>query len=297
MFSRWLREPLVHFALVGAVLFGAYQWLNDGGQAPGSSGDIVVTAGRVRNLAETFARTWQRPPTPEEMNGLVEDYIREEVIYREALAMGLDRDDTIVRRRLRQKYEFISEDAIATAGEPTDEELAAYLQSHPEAYRVESRLTFRQVFLDPQRRGEQLDDDAAGLLDRLRSRGDRMDLASVGDSLMLESRYEDVTETDVARLFGEQFADALAEQPAGQWAGPITSGYGAHLIYLDARTPARAPALADVRDAVKRDFAQQKRQSLLESQYQTLRARYRITIEVPAPEARASSEGSGRAGG
>ncbi len=288
MFSRLLREPLFHFVLIGAALFGAYQWLYDGGQAPGSAGDIVVTEGRVRNLVETFTRTWQRPPTPEEVHGLVEDYIREEVIYRESLALGLDRDDTIVRRRLRQKYEFISEDAIATAAAPTDEALAAYLQSNRGTYRVESRLSFRQVFLDPQRRGEKLDADAAGLLDALRSRGDRLDLASIGDSLMLESRYEDVSETDVARLFGQAFADVLALQPTGQWRGPIMSGYGVHLIYVDARAPGRSPALAEVREAVMRDWAQQQRQDLLESQYQALRARYRITIESPASEAQAS---------
>ena len=166
MIHRLLREPLVHFLVLGGLLFGLYQWLG-GPAASAGGGEIVVTEGRVRNLTDTFTRTWQRPPTGDELNGLVEDYIREEVLYREGVALGLDRDDTIIRRRLRQKLEFVSEDA-ASALEPTDAELTAFLATNADRYRVESRLTFSQVFLDPSKRGDRLEADAAGLLDALR---------------------------------------------------------------------------------------------------------------------------------
>jgi hypothetical protein len=242
-------------------------------------GEIVVTEGRIGNLTETFARTWQRPPTAEELNGLVEDYIREEVLYREGVALGLDRDDTIIRRRLRQKLEFVSEDA-ASAVEPTDTELAAYLAKNADDYRVEAQLTFTQVFLDPSKRGDRFDTDAAALLDVLRTRGDKVNPATLGDSLMLEPRYELAGEADIARLFGSEFEAEIRDQPVGEWVGPLKSGYGAHLVRIEARTPGRMAPLAEVRDEVARDWAARRRQEVLEAQYQELRSRYRVRIEA-----------------
>lgn len=277
MARRLLREPLVHFLLLGALLFGLYQWLGSPG-ANAAGGEIVVTGGRMRNLTDNFTRTWQRPPTADELNALVEDYIREELLYREGVALGLDRDDTIIRRRLRQKLEFLSEDAV-NAVEPTDADLAEFLAKHADTYRVEALLTFSQVFLDPSRRGDRLEADAAGLLDALRSRAGKLDPATLGDSLMLEPRYEQVTEDDIAQLFGTAFGAALREQPAGAWAGPLKSGYGAHLVRVEARTPGRDATLAEVRDAVARDWSARRRQQLLDDQYRELRGRYRVRIE------------------
>jgi hypothetical protein len=275
--QRLLREPLLHFLVLGALLFGLYQWL--GGPAAGAAGgDIVVTGGRIRNLTDTFARTWQRPPTAEELDGLVEDYIREEVLYREGVALGLDRDDTIIRRRLRQKLEFVSEDA-ANAVAPTDADLAEFLAKNADRYRVDSRLTFTQVFLDASKRGGQLEADAAALLDALRGRGDALDPASLGDGLMLDPRYEQATEDDVARLFGVEFEAALRGQPVGEWVGPLKSGYGAHLVRIDARVPGREATLAEVRDEVARDWSAARRQQLLDEHYRQLRGRYQVRIE------------------
>jgi len=275
--SRLLREPLFHFLVLGALIFGLYQWIGAPG-ATAAGGDIVVTEGRIRNLTETFARTWQRPPTAQERNGLIEDYVREEVLYREGVALGLDRDDTIIRRRLRQKLEFLFEDA-ASAAEPTDAELAEYLAKNADSYRVETQLTFTQVFLDPSKRRDQLDTDAAALLDVLRTRGDKVNPATLGDSLMLEPRYEQVAESDIARLFGTDFEAALRDQPVGEWVGPLKSGYGAHLVRIESRTPGRMAQLAEVRDEVARDWAEQRRREALEAQYQALRSRYRVRIE------------------
>lgn len=276
MIHRLLREPLLHFLVLGTLLFGVYQWLG-GPATSATSGEIVVTEGRIRNLTETFARTWQRPPAAEELDGLVEDYIREEVLYREGVALGLDRDDTIIRRRLRQKLEFVSEDA-ASAVEPTDADLAEYLAKNANNYRVESQLTFTQVFLDPAKRGDQFDTDAAALIDALRTRGDKLDPATLGDSLMLDPHYELATESDIARLFGSEFEVALRGQPVGEWIGPLKSGYGAHLVRIEARTPGRMAELAEVRDAVARDWAARRRLDLLDAQYQALRSRYEVRI-------------------
>ncbi|MCK6370078.1 MAG: peptidyl-prolyl cis-trans isomerase [Gammaproteobacteria bacterium] len=278
---RLAREPLVHFALLGAVLFIAYEQLDPAWSGGAAAEEIVVTAGRVRSLAGTFARTWQRPPTPAELDGLVEDYIREEVLYREALALGLDRDDTVVRRRLRQKLEFLSEDMAAA--EPTAEELAAFFAENATAYQREAELTFAQVFLDPSKRGDRLEADAARLLETLRNRTNASETAVIGDSLMLEGRYEQVTATDVARLFGAAFEIALRDQPLGQWSGPLRSGYGAHLVLVETRTPGQTPGLAEVRDMVARDWSEARRQRMLDEHYQSLRERFRIRIEALPP--------------
>jgi hypothetical protein len=270
----FLREPLLHFAVLGAGLFGLY-WLVDG-DAAAPAGEIIVTGGRIHNLAETFNRTWQRPPSEQELQALVEDFVRDEVLYREAVALGLDRDDTIVRRRLRQKMEFISEDAGA-AVEPTEQDLADYLAAHADDYRVESRLSFAQVFLDPGRRGKRMDEEAASMLEALRS--GRVDPATVGDALLLEPRYVDVSESDITSLFGRPFEAALHGQIVGEWFGPLRSGYGMHLVLIEARTPGREAVLAEVRAVVARDWAVRERQRLLDQQYQQLRSRYRVTVD------------------
>lgn len=143
MRATWLHEPLVHFLAIGAGLFLLFAWRGD--RAGGDSGRIVVTRARIEHLATGFARTWQRPPTEQELTGLVQDYVKEEAYVREATAMGLDRDDTIIRRRLRQKLEFLTEDALEALN-PTDADLRSYLKDHPDAFRVEPRVAFRQVF-------------------------------------------------------------------------------------------------------------------------------------------------------
>lgn len=278
---NWRREPLMHFLVLGMALFAFYRWQNPPGSTTGPAPqEIVVTRGRIANLAESFARVWQRPPTQAELDGLIEDYVREEVLYREALALGLDRDDTILRRRLRQKMEFISEDVAAQA-EPTDDELQQYFAEHADAYRVDPRLSFRHVYLSTDRRGETVRDDAAVLLEELRGAGTDADISEIGDPLMLEPQFVDIPLRDVASLFGAAFATQLADVPAGEWTGPVESGYGLHLVYLDDRTPGRLPELADVREAVLRDWLAEQRREANEALYHALREQYTITIEQP----------------
>lgn len=279
MFRTLAREPLVHFLLLGAVLFGLDAWLRPAA-TPAANAEIVVTEARIRNLAQNFGRTWQRPPTREELDGLVESYVREEVMVREALALGLDRDDAIIRRRLQQKVEFVSEEAAALA-KPSDGELDAYLKAHADAFRREARITFAQVYLDPVRRKATIEADVERLLAILTNAGATPELSKAGDSLMLlEQRYENSTPTEVARLFGNDFAEALAKQPVGKWVGPIRSGYGVHLVKVEALVPGDAPALADVRPLVEREWANAKRQELSKAYYEKLRAKYKVTVQT-----------------
>ena len=279
--KTFLREPLVHFLLLGAALFAVDAWLREP-PAAGQSTEIVVSAARINSLAQNFKRAWQRPPTRDELDGLVQDYVREEVLYREALALGLDRDDTIIRRRLRQKMEFVSDEAAALET-PTDQDLADYLAANADAFRIEGRATFAQVFLDPGRHPATLEADAAQLRNALNAAGAGGQAAEVGDSLLLlEPRYEDVSQSEVSRLFGSDFAAALFAQPVGRWVGPITSGYGVHLVRLDSLTPGQVPELAEIRPLVEREWANVRRKALGEAFYDSLRAKYQVTIRMPA---------------
>jgi hypothetical protein len=278
--KRLLKEPLVHFLLLGGVIFMAYSGMSQpGGDEPGK---IIITQGQIESLVTGFARTWQRPPSPEELASLIRDRVQEEVYYREALALGLDKDDTIIRRRLRQKMEFVSEDLAAQA-EPTDTDLNAYLQAHANNFRVEPRFTLRQVYLNPKKHGENLARDAAQLLAQLNQADAKADVSAMGDSFLLDNHFEAVPASEVAKQFGAEFAAKLAGISPGQWQGPVESGFGVHLVFVSQRTEAGAPALADVRDAVRREWDNARRLEANEKFYQELLKRYTVTIENAEP--------------
>jgi hypothetical protein len=276
--KRLLTEPLLHFLLLGTAVFVVFAILDrpDGLQG----GKIVVTAGKIEHLRASFARVWQRPPSPDELDGLIQDYVREEVLAREAMALGLDRDDTVIRRRLRQKMEFVANDLAAQA-EPSDEELREYLAQHPDLFRREPRLTFRQVYLNPERRGDAVLQDAARLLAELHQAGVQADFAAMGDSTLLSPELVDARASEVAGMFGELFAQQLTQLPQGRWQGPVLSGYGVHLVFLEEHTDGRLPELHEIRQAVAREWANAHRLEANERFYQELLRRYTVTIERP----------------
>jgi len=277
--KRILKEPLLHFLLLGAAIFVGYSLVSKHSNV--EIGKIVVTAGQVEHLASGFAKTWQRPPTVQEMEGLIRDHVREEVLCREAVALGMDQDDTVIRRRLRQKMEFVSDD-IAAQTEPTDAELNAYLQAHPDSFRIERQFTFHQVYLNPEKHGENLARDAAQLLAQLNQVGGKADISALGDSFLLEHTFAAITGSEVTKQFGEEFATKFGELSPGQWQGPIESGYGVHLVFILDRTEGRLPAPADVRDAVRREWDNARRLEANEKFYQNLLKHYTVTIENPA---------------
>lgn len=281
--KRILREPLLHFLLLGAAIFAAYGAVSKRiGDEPGK---IIVTQGQVASTVMGFTRTWQRPPTREELEGLIRDQVREEVYYREAMALGLDKDDTIIRRRLRQKMEFVTDDVVAQA-QPTDAELNAYLEAHPDQFRAQL-LTFSQVYLNPEKHGENLARDAAQLLAQLRQAGGKADVSPLGDSFLLDHKFEALPASEVGKLFGEEFAAKLGRLSPGQWQGPVKSGYGVHLVFVAERTDGRLPALAEVRDAVRREWDNARRLETNEKRYEAMLKRYVVTIEpLPAAEVR-----------
>jgi hypothetical protein len=275
---KLLREPLLHFILLGAVIFAAFGFITR--HRTDKPGEIVVTQGALENIVTGFTRTWQRPPSEAELRGLVREYIREEVAYREALAMGLDRDDTIVRRRLRQKLEFLSDD-LASRAQPTDADLQALLQAHPDLFQSEPLFSFRQIYLNPQLHGSNLQRDQARLLANLQRAGLHTDFASFGDPFLLPQTFQSVSLAEVKQTFGDQFASAISTASLGVWQGPVASGYGAHLVFVTQRSDGHMPALADVREQVRREWLDAKRSEATDKFYEALLRRYTIRIEPP----------------
>ena len=281
--KKLLREPLVHFLLLGGALFGIYAALKTGHSE--SREDIVITTGRIENLAATFAKVWQRPPTAEELNGQIDQYVKEELLSREAVKLGLDQNDTVIRRRLQQKMEFLAED-FAAAAEPTNTELADYLAKHPDQFATDQCFTFRHVFLNPEKHGDQLEANIVSLVAELKRRGADADVDTLGDSFLLPREFTDETQGGIASQFGQEFAVGLAKLKPGEWTGPIRSGYGAHVVFVVARTEGRLPGLDQIREQVKRELLNARRLEANQKFLDKLLAKYRVTIRSPEPESK-----------
>jgi hypothetical protein len=274
--KRLLREPLVHFLLLGAALFALFDVA--GGPRARPAEVVMVGASEVARLAEGFARTWQRAPTRDELAGLVRDQVDEEILYREALALGLERDDTIVRRRLRQKMEFLF-DAEAPLAEPGDAELEQHRLAHRERFEDPPQVSFRHVYVSADRRGDAARGDAERLLARLRASDAGWEQA--GDPLPLAPAFEALPAVELKALFGAGFTAGLLALPTGGWEGPLESGYGLHLVRVDARSAARLPPLAEVRDEVRLELLATRRAEANARRLAALRERYEVRVEWP----------------
>jgi len=271
---HWIKDPSVQFAVIGAMLFALNGLFQDG--SPGDDQEIVITQNRIQHLSNIFERGWQRPPGADELQGLIDDYVREEVLYREAVKMGLDENDTVIRRRLRMKMEFLAKDLV-DAIEPTDQVLQNYYDANIARYTVPAHYTFEQVFLDSNKRTE-VAEDARIVLTKLTAGKDPQTLS---DSNLLQYRFEDISSERIDRLFGSDFSLQLVELEAGEWTGPLTSSYGEHLVRISAATPRHQADFADIKAEVLRDWQLEEQQNILETQYETLRANYRIRIAEP----------------
>jgi hypothetical protein len=278
---RLLREPLLQFLALGAMLFALYGFV--GKRSAEAPEKIVVSASRVANLGDGFARTWRRLPNEQELQGLIEDYIRDEVFYREGRAAGLDRDDVIIRRRVRQKMEFLADEM--SVPEPSDEQLAAYLASNPERFRAEDQLTFHQVFLSATRRANTIDSDSKQIASIL-ARADRaVDATALGDPFLLGEEFRDVSPSKVTSIFGENFARQISVMEKGRWQGPISSGFGQHFVFISERVFGNLPPLDAVRPAVQREWANARRLEAEQKLYASLRGRYEIVVDAPRAKA------------
>ena len=286
--KRCLREPLVHFLLIGLVLFVLYGYMHRGLGGIESSKQIVLTLDDLRQMDMYFVSQWHRQPTPEEFQAMVEDKVREEVLYREALAMGLDKDDTIVKRRMAQKMQFLAED-VAAAHEPTTPELKAWYKKNADKFALPSRISFRHLYFSLDHRGQQAHDDAVKALERISGQPEDSKLAaSLADQFMFQDYYGDCTPEQLAKEFGPQFAVAVSKLKSGSWQGPIESGYGWHLVFVDSLIPGRIPAFEEIEPDVKTAWLGGQKQQAWQKAYQTMRAKY--TVLLPAPSAKESAQ-------
>lgn len=293
--KSFLREPLLHFLAIGAALF-LYFHLSSGGSAGPGSTRIVISTGQIAHLEAGFTRTWSRPPSEVELKGLIDEWVREEIAVREAMAAGLDRDDSVMRRRLRQKLEFLIEDS-AEASPPTDDELKAWLAQHADEYRSEPRVAFRQVFVSRDRRGATADADAAAILKRLIAAGPAARTDNLGDATMLPADFELAPLRDIDRAFGAGFAKHLEAMEPGKWSGPIRSGYGLHLVLVHERVEGALPNLEALRPVARREVLAERRKRQLAAMYDRLLEKYTVVIERPAaPQGPASGPAPAKAG-
>lgn len=290
--ARILGEPLVQFLAIGAVIV-AVAMLVDRPPPPAGNERIVVDGARIAELENLAARTWQRQPTEADLARLVEAYVREEILSREARKLGLDQDDSIIRQRLAQKMTFLMEPPPG-ASEASDEALEAFLAQNIARYRDEPRIAFQQVYLSPQIHKGALDDDAAAILAALRQGADP---AALADPTQLPATVDETAIGNVRRVFGPDFAKALMALPEGTWSGPVPSPFGSHLVRIASHREPPEPTLASVRAAVERDYRLERQKAHVEERYRTLRARYDVVIDTGAADDAAEAPATPDAGG
>jgi len=284
--TRFLREPLVHFLLIGAVLFGLYALLPPGHLATAApSKEIRLSLGEIAQLTQLFQSQWRRPPTPQELQQMVENKVQEEILYREALAMGLDKDDEIVKRRMAQKMQFLAED-VAAAYEPTSAELRSWFEKNGAKFAQPPRLSFRHLYFSPDRRGERARDDAYQALAKLAGQPEDAKLASsLADPFMSQDYYRDRAPDYLAKEFGPRFALAVATLGPGAWQGPIESGFGWHLVFVDTVIPGRVPAFDEIEPDVRTAWLGEQKAQAWDKSYKSMRTSYTVLLPGPPVEA------------
>jgi hypothetical protein len=293
-----LREPLVQFVLIGAALFGAYRYFPHPGpvptaqpvaaaaspipSAPTASRQIVLTYDQLTRFATQFQSQWGREPTTRELEQLVENDVKEEILYREGLALGLDRDDEIVRRRMAQKMQFLAED-VAAAHTPTEVELRAWFDQNKAQFDEPARVSLRHLYFSPDRSGLNARADAENALAELKKQPQDTKFEGA-DSFMFQDYYRDRASEFLTKEFGPAFSAAVAKLPPGSWQGPVESGFGWHLVFVDTVIPARAPSFEEIEQDVKTAWLDDQKAQAVEKAYKDMRAKYTVLLPAPPPE-------------
>jgi len=278
MMKKLLHEPLMHFLVAGALLFLFYGY-TDRSDKPNDA-QINVGSAQIERIQTAWEKQWRRLPTDKELQRLIEQFIQEEVLYREALALGLEKDDTIIRRRLAQKMRFLIQD-IADQNQPKEADLKAFFEENQELFKSPARISFTHVYFNPDRRGAAAVEDARQVIESLKANS--VDRApDRGDPFMLHHDYVEISQQQATRLFGRQFAENLFTFRPGPWQGPIRSGYGIHLVRILEYVPARMPEFAEVVDRVRQDYKDRQRRKANDEAIKNLKARYRIVIDTKA---------------
>jgi peptidyl-prolyl cis-trans isomerase C len=294
--KRLWREPLVHFLLIGSVLFAISSVMPAGSAMTAASREIRLSYDELAQLVLLFKSQWRREPTAEEFNRLIEDKVQGEILYREALAMGLDKDDEIVRRRMAQKMQFLAED-VAAAREPTSAQLRAWYEKNRASFAQPPRVSFRHLYFSPDRRGARAREDAAQALAMLAGQPEDAKIAaSLADHFMFQDHYRDRAPDFLGKEFGPQFARAVATLPPASWQGPVESGFGWHLVFVDTVIPGRVPAFEEIEPDVRTAWLSEQKALAWQKAYEGMRAKYTVLLPAPPPatSARASTSSPGK---
>jgi len=289
--KKLLREPLVHFLLLGAALFAAWQLLRPPVGQAAASREIRLSLGDITQQALMFQARWNREPTPQELAQLMESAVQEEILYREALALGLDKDDEIIRRRLAQKMQFLAED-VATAREPDAAELRAWFEQNRSQFAAPARYSFRHLYFSPDRRRERARDDAARALERLAGQPEDSTLATaLADPFMFQDYYRERAPEFLGKEFGPQFVLGIEKLTPGSWQGPVESGFGWHLVFLDEVVPGHVPDLEEVMQDARTAWLTDRKAAAWRKTYDEIRAKYTVLLPQPPQGAPAASNG------
>ncbi|MBX3582862.1 MAG: peptidyl-prolyl cis-trans isomerase [Rhizobiaceae bacterium] len=273
-----LGEPLLHFFVVGALVFGAYRFLNPPPEQAADPQRVELTASDVQQLAVSWLAQGRPLPTPEELRSLVEQKINEEILSREAIALGLDQDDQIIKRRLAQKMDFLAAD-LAAIDEPTDAELANWYSKNSNRFAQPPHASFRHLYFSPDKRGQAAEQDATAALASLAGKeADAPESQSLGDPFMLRDFYGDATPAQTAKEFGPAFAQAVFGLHPGAWHGPVQSGYGWHLVWVDSLEPGRVPPYEEVKADVKAAWLDDRYQEVKRNALAEMRSRYTVVV-------------------
>jgi hypothetical protein len=270
---NFIREPVVLFFLLGALIFILYTRAT--GYIDHKNRQIHVSQVQIALLAESFQKTWNRSPTADELRAQIDNSIMDEIFFKEAVAMGLDKSDLAVKRRLRQIMEMMMDDYATTI--PTENQLREYLSANPEKFRQDSRISFRQIYFPVEDK-----EGAIQLLSRLQQ-GMPVDDNYSGGLLLIPDRFENESEREIERSFGNVFTREVFRLETGDWQGPVESSYGWHLAKVSERMEGEVPDLNQIWDLVEREWSVERKKEIKEQQYKVMRDQYRITIEEPQP--------------
>ena len=276
--KKLLRDPLIHFLVIGALIYAGYGLLDTDSDMEDTR-TINISSGEIEALSDQWSRLWNRPPTEAELAGILRKHVRTQILYREAKAMGLDAQDTVIERRLAQKVELLSRSLVVPA-EPSDEVLANWYSENTDRFRTADTYTLSQVFFDPDKRDDATLDDAQAALELLEGQASvPRDLSEYGDNSMLKNYYAGRSELDVRKTFGGGFTEKVIALSPGQWHGPILSGFGTHLVYLHGVTRQQAPALADIKSQVRDAWMEEQIETLSARFLDELVSRYEVVVE------------------
>ena len=274
--KKIIREPLLHFLLIGAIIFALYYIFNP---VSNTIQTIVIDDELVNRVGNLFQKQWGRPPNDSEWSSLIDNEIREEVYYRQALKMNLDHNDELIRRRMNQKLDFISSDLVQMQ-EPTDAVLQAYYVKHKSKYLLQASYSFSHIYFNADKR-EHAKADALALLPSLPATDNNLSaLTKLGDAFAFAYHTNDALAKEIDAQMGEGFAAALANLPIGKWSGPVLSGFGAHLIFINAVKPASEPDFESIKAQLLNDYRYEYQQQFNQKVYNDFKKEYNIKLVI-----------------